>query len=251
MDQGRIERASKLLAEARRGRRKLSGLPDNARPASVAEGLAVQEAVSRLQDVKPGAWKVGGPPSAGTTYAPIYPGDVTDSPATLELSIRGDVQIEGEIAFRMSKDLPVEGRPYAPERVAGAVESVCAVIEIGESRYTDFEAVSIPEKVADNLGNGGLVVGSATASWDRLKWDTLHVTMHVNGGRLIDRPGGKPGKTPFALLLWAAHNCIAPRGLQIGDLVTTGSWTGAYRTRPGDEIVVAFEHVGTVSLRCL
>ena len=250
MDQARIERAAALLADARNTGRKLAGFPDDARPATVEEALAVQQAAARINNAVQGAWKVGAPPGATTTYAPIYANDLYASPATMAAAKHPGMMIEGEVAFRLGKDLPAGGRPYSAEQVAAAVQSLCATIEIGESRYADFAGASIPEKIADNLGNGALVYGGGLPDWRNLDLRQLHVTMTVNGRTHVDRTGGKPGDEPFTLLVWAANH-LGSAGLKSGALITTGSWTGAYAAQPGEEIHVAFVDVGDVRLRCV
>jgi len=250
MDQARIERAAALLADARRTGRKLAGFPDDARPATVEEALAVQVSVARANRAHAGAWKIGAPPGAKTTYAPIYQTDLYASPATIAVAKHPGMQVEGEVAFRLRRDLRKEGRPYSAEQVADAVHSVCATIEIGETRYADFIAASIPEKIADNLGNGALVCGNGNPVWRNLDLAQLHIVMTVNGKTHIDKTGGKPGDAPFTLLVWAANHLGAGDGLQTDEIITTGSWTGWYAAQPGDEIRVAFDAVGDVRLRC-
>jgi len=248
MDDARAERAARQLVEARGSGRKLAGFSDRDRPASVEEALAVQRHVTRLTGSTVPAWKVGAPPGSGTTYAPIYAGDVFTSPAAVSSSRYPNMNVEGEIAFRLRRALPAHGRPYSAEQVADAVEGVCAAIEVGVSRLSDFTGSSIPEKIADNLGNGAFVYAAVNTAWRSLDWRALHVVMTVNGATEVDRTGGKPGGAPFDLLLWGANN-IGSDGLSAGALVTTGTWTGWYPARTGDEIVVRFDAVGDVVLR--
>jgi len=250
MDHARIERAARLLVDARKTGRKLAGLPVDSRPQTAEEALAVQEFAMRLNGARPGAWKVGGPPGSGTTYAPIYSVDVYESPARIPLAKYEGLQVEGEVAFRLRDSLPGSGRPYSADQVARAVHGVCAAFEIGVSRFVDFNAASLPEKIADSLNNGGFVYASAASSWRSLDWRTLHVTMKINGNDHLDKTGGKPGSDPFTLLVWAANHINGSLGLRANEFVTTGSWTGLYAARPGDEISVAFDGIGEVWLRC-
>ena len=250
MDQARVQRAAVLLAGARAGRRPLAGFAESDRPATIDEALAVQDAAMRLNQATPGSWKVGAPPGSRTVYAPIYGSDVFTSPATIPMARHPGMQIEGEVGFVLGRDLPAGGRPYTAEQVADAVSGVCATIEIFESRLAGFTGASIPEKVADNLGNGALVCGKSTSAWRKLDLRALHVTMTVNGRTHLDKTGGKPGDEPFSLLLWAANHLDGGSGMKAGQVVTTGSWTGWYAAQAGDEVVIAFENVGEVRLRC-
>lgn len=250
MQEERLERAARLLADARKTGRKLAALPADSRPTTVAEALAVQEVALRLNHARPGGWKAGGPTGAATTCAPMYAADLYASPASISVAAYPGLKVEGEIAFHLHSALPASGRPYRDEQVSDAVSLMCAALEIGVSRYQDFEAVSILEKIADNLGNGGFVHGGGTDQWRKLDPKRLHVTMEVNGKSCVDKIGDKPGGEPFALLVWAANHANGDAGLAAGDFVTTGSWTGLYAAQRGDEIRVKFDGVGEVSLRC-
>lgn len=250
MDDARAERAARRLVEARLSGRKLTGFSDADRPVSVDEALAAQRHVTRLTGSAVSAWKVGTPPNSGMTYAPIFARDVFASPAEVPWSRYANMDVEGEIAFRLRRDLPARGRPYSAEQVADTVEGVCAAIEIVVPRLRDFTGASIPEKIADNLANGAFVHGAVNTDWRSLDLRGLHVVMTVNGKTEVDRTGGKPGSAPFDLLLWGANN-IGGDGLTAGALVTTGAWTPLYPARATDEIVVRFDAVGDVVLRCL
>src|SRR5689334_8979391 len=250
MMDSRIERAAELLVEARRTGRKLAALPQEARLTTMQDAHAVQVRAAQLAGARTGAWKVGAPPGSPTTYAPIYADDVHPSGETVSLARYAGAMIEGEIGFRLRRDLPQSARPYGKDDVADALDCVCVTMEIGVSRYADFGNASNAEKVADNLGNGALVIGTGRSDWRTMDLQDLLVTMTVNGRPHLERRGGKPGSPALDLVVWAANHLDDADGLRAGQVVTTGSWTGTFAARAGDEFRTAFQGVGEARLRC-
>src|SRR5262245_43310455 len=112
MDDARIERAAARLLAVRQGAPRLAAFSDDERPRSVDDALAIQRAVARLRGAAVHAWKVGAPPGAATTYAPMFATDVFETPASLSLARHPGMQIEGEVAFRLRRDLPASARPF-------------------------------------------------------------------------------------------------------------------------------------------
>ena len=164
----------------------------------------------------------------------------------MSLSQHPGMQVEGEVAFRLARDLPASGRPYTAEQVADAVEGVCAALEICESRLADFLGASIPEKIADNLANGAFVHGAIAPVWRKLDLAKLHVTMTVNGTTLVDKVGGKPGDAPFVLLQWAANHLGSGEGLP-----TSGAVFLSVRDDDKREIVFMAKRLAELGFRLL
>jgi 2-keto-4-pentenoate hydratase len=69
--------------------------------------------------------------------------------------------IETEIALRLGEDLPA-GSPSSSwrHRVAGAVVSGMAAIELLEDLHHDYQRLSATAMVAGNVWNAGIIIGA-------------------------------------------------------------------------------------------
>jgi len=166
---------------------------------------------------------------------------VRASPAHVAVAEVPHLGVEGETAFRFTRDLPARNSPYTSEEIAAAV-TVLPLIEIVSSRFR--EPLSRPklEQLADCGINAGLVIGPETADWSHLDLAKLRVTFVVNGEVKIARKGGHPTDHPIAGAVALAN--MMPGGVKAGQIVTTGSWTGLPFLQPGDRCVVRFEGLG-------
>jgi 2-keto-4-pentenoate hydratase len=194
------------------------------------------------------AWKAGtSGPQAEPNGAPI--GDVRASPAAFPADAFHMIGIEAEVAYRFSRDLPV-GATLGEAEIAEAVGEVLVTIEVCDTRIADWQAVSPLWKLADFQLNGALVTGSGTRDWRAIDFGKQSAELWVNGQKKVERTGVHPLGNPFGLLPWAAAHC-AQRigGLKVGDVVTTGSWTGMEFVKPGDEVKAVFPGIGEASVR--
>lgn len=250
MNQERVARMAALLIEARRTHSVIAHIPDDARPATLEEGAAVQAEVARRLGASFGGWKVGVPPDTQTYCAPLYDSVIHASLAQIRAADHPMLAIEGEIAFRMARDLPERAAPYRAEEVIAAVAAAHVAIEIGDCRIADFMAAPLGEKVADNMGNGAFVHGDAIADWQHRDLTTLHARLVVNGEIVVDKTSSKTGDTDIiGLLTWLANHLRSRGGLKAGQYVTTGTWTGQYTAHAGDEVTVQFENMGEARAR--
>jgi 2-keto-4-pentenoate hydratase len=239
MTEAEIETAAVLLADARRSGTQIDGLPVT--PSSVAEGHVIQDRVAALIGEPIGAYKAGAPPDGEPTRGLIEARMVRASPARIAAAEAPHRGVEGETAFRFTRDLPPRSAPYTREDVASAV-TVLPVIEIVSSRFR--EPLSRPklEQLADCGINAGLVTGPETADWSHLDLAKLRITFVVNGETRIARDGGHPTDDPLAGAVALAN--MLTDGVKAGQIVTTGSWTGLPFLKPGDRCVVRFEGLG-------
>ncbi len=243
MTEAEIETTAKVLVEARRSGNLIDALP--VVPASVAEAHAIQDRVAALLGEPVGGFKAGAPPNAEPTRGLIYARTMRPSPARMSPAEVPHMGVEGEIAFRFTRDLPARDAPYTREEVASAV-SVLPAIEVVSGRYRDPRGRPNLEQLADCIINGGLVFGPETADWSHLDLPSLHITMLVNGEPLHEKQGGHPTGDPLAAAVALAN--MLQGGVKTGQIVTTGSWTGMDFLQPGDRCVVRFEALGEAEL---
>ena len=86
--------------------------------------------------------------------------------------------IETEIAVRLGEDLPQGGDR---DRVAAAVESCMAAIELLEDLRHDYKRLSAAAMVAGNVWNAGVVLGAPVTDWRRLDLAQATARLSING----------------------------------------------------------------------
>jgi 2-keto-4-pentenoate hydratase len=146
MTEQEIVAAAEILAEARRNGMLIEGLP--VVPSSVAEAHAIQDRVTALLGASVGAFKAGAPPDGEPTRGLIYQPMIRNSPSRMAPAEAPHLGVEGEIAFRYTRDLPARSEPYTREEIAAAV-AVLPAIEVVSSRFRDPLSRPKMEQLAD------------------------------------------------------------------------------------------------------
>lgn len=175
-----------------------------------------------------GGWKVG---RAGADqpliFAPIRADLMRPAPDTrrpAEARLRG---LELEIAFRIDGPLPAADAPDFMARLAAIVTPLPA-FEVVDSRLHDPQATSAHWRLADFQLNAGLIYGAPlTGSWtpEDFAQPTVHLT--VDGEDAVSGPATLNTGTPFGMLADLVRQCRDHcGGVQPGQIVTTGSFTG-------------------------
>lgn len=194
---------------------------------SDADAYAIQAGVmAALEPV--GGWKVGrSAPDQPAIRAPIRAAMIRPSPAVwqpAEARLRG---LELEIGFRIDAPLPSVDVPDFLLRLAAAVTPL-PVFEINDSRLADPQAADPLWRLADFQLNAGLVCGAPLeTAWRPEDFDHPSIRLLANDTEIFAGPATLPGGTPFALLAALVRECGDHcGGLQPGQIVTTGSFTG-------------------------
>ncbi len=245
MTQDDIAAAARLLVQARRGGPLLDALP--VAPASVAEAHAIQDATADLLGAPVGAFKAAAVGNDEPSRGLIYAATIHPAPARIPAAEVPLCGVEGEVAFRFTKDLPPRAAPYTREEVAGAMEA-CAAIEVITSRYKDQAQRSMLEKLADCVSNGGFVHAAPIADWHGLDLVNIHVTLLVNGETVLDQNGGNPSGDPLKVATALANMLRGGRGIRAGQFATCGTFTGLRFLKPGDTCTARFEGLGTAEV---
>jgi 2-keto-4-pentenoate hydratase len=155
--------------------------------------------------------------------------------------------IEAEIAFRFERDMPARGRPYTYDDVADAVVALPA-IEIVDSRFRDYPNAPFLDRVADCMSNGGFVHGTPEPRWRTADLAQVDVQLTFDGNTVVRHVGGHPTKDPLLPAVALVNDLRSDGGVTAGHIVTTGSYTGLNRARPGQTIVATFHGFGVVSV---
>jgi len=234
--------AARLLRAYQRHTR-LVATVDSA-PATIADAYAVQGETWRalVGEQRPHAWKVGAPtretlPSA----AAIYPQHIAFSPAHFSRAIFFSLGVEAEIALRFGRDLPVCA---TRTEILEAIASAHVAMELVDTRLADQEAAGPLWRLADNLLNGGLIMGDPIANWRDLDFASLRVRVFANGDPIAETLGRPPLDDLFYCLPWWLQHV---GGARAGDIVTTGAWNGMHPVGLPAQLGVEFVGVGGVT----
>lgn len=244
------ERLAALLIQARISGRRIGGIPAALAPADEDAAYALQDLVVDKLGVRVAAWKVGAAsPVSWPTCAPIFAGHVAKSPAHLLATRDGLNGVEAELAFRVGRDLPARGTPYAEDEVWNALESLHVAIEHLDSRFADRTMAPEPAVLADNISNGGFCWGPAVEDWRGADLAKPEARLTIDGKEVAKAVGGNAAGHPRRLVAWLANH-LAQRGrpLTAGTFVTTGSHTGLCIAPLRAPVVACFTGLGEAQL---
>jgi 2-keto-4-pentenoate hydratase len=177
----------------------------------------------------------------------IFGSRVMASGVTLQARRYHHVGLEFEVGVRLGRDLPSGEAPFRRERVAEAVDGVCAAVEVVDDRNADYATLEARSLIADNSWNAGAVLGAFAPSWDKLE-DASGVVW-VNGQE-IDRGHGRDVLGhPFVPLTWLANHLAATgSALRAGDVVLTGSLITTRFPKEAGRYRYELTGIGTVEL---
>ncbi len=233
------EEAARIIADLRLRRNgcelPITGLPEQCRPRTLAEGYAIQESARPLIASGFGpviGYKVGATakvmqerlgipyPCAGTLFRDrVYPSGVTIARSDFRT-----LAVECEIGVRMEAALPGVSGGYDRDSVRPAVAAVFVSIEIVEHRFTDVRGIGAETHVADDFYSAGAVLGpehllAALDPSGAAAGEILLDGKQAFAGHVRDILGH-----PLNSLAWLANHLVE-RGtpLKAGDIVTLGS----------------------------
>lgn len=236
----------------------IDALPEAMRPASRAEGYAIQ-ALLEGKSAKPlYGWKIAATSTAGQKHinvdGPIAGRLLAEraflSGAALRFGANRMAVAEPEFAFRMGRDLPPRPSLYTVDEVLAAVESLHPAIEIPDSRYTVFTNVGAAQLIADNACAHEFVLGPATAAdWRKLDLVAHAVVARVGAGPAREGRGANVLGDPQVALTWLANE-LSALGLTVckGQLITTGTCMVPLEISRGDHVHADFGVLGTVEV---
>ncbi len=238
--------ATLLLAARQDPSKRIATLPDALKPKTIAEALVVQHEVAKSFAI--GGWKVGAP--GGTKMCGALPAAGIEASGAVQPAATRPLRIvESEVAFRLGSSLPPRGTPYSRAEVIAALATMHPVIEVCESRYVEPNDFDLLCQLADTQSHGGLVYGPGKADWQGVDLSQEHCKQLVNGELNAERTGYPFGDI-LDLVSWLANEgSVWAGGLQAGQFVTCGSWSGANRVPAGAEVRAVFASLGEAVIR--
>ncbi|MGC2200181.1 MAG: fumarylacetoacetate hydrolase family protein [Stellaceae bacterium] len=241
-----------------RSRRPAEILPAELYPASLDEAYAIRLAFQQTEQAT-GRGEVVGYKIGLTTpvmqklcgvsepcYGAIFAREVHHLRAELCLRDYCRLGVETEIALQLSNDLPQGGDR---SRVADAVESAMAAIELIEDLRADYKRLDAAAMVAGNVWNAGAVLGAPVADWRQLDLAQVEARLSISGREIGTGKGGDVMGHPLNALSWLADKlATAGTPLRRGMVVMTGSMVPIQYPGSGERVLVEVSGLGTAEL---
>jgi 2-keto-4-pentenoate hydratase len=249
--------ASALLVDHWRAGRVLPTLPPGLRPATRAEGYAIQAELEGPGRAPIAGWKIAATSRAGQVHIGVdgpmagrLPADrVLGDGAVVEMAGNHMRVAEVEYVFRMARTLAPRAEPYAVDEVMAAVGALHTGIEIPDSRFADFATVGAPQLIADDACAHLFVLGPACPqTWRELDLAAERPNATVGGRYERQGLGANVLGDPRTALAWIANE-LSGIGvpLRAGQFVTTGTCMAPLEIRPGDTVHADYGALGSVS----
>ena len=234
----RPEDIVETLGTARLAGMPLPDLADDQRPATEADGYAVQSRLaSWFQSNGQGdvaGYKIGATTAAmqdylgvsGPAYGRIMEKNARPSPASMPGNRRCKSGVECELAVRMGTDVPAKVTSWTRHDLLGYIGAVMPAIEVVENRYGDFRTRGIGVLVADDFFHKSCVLGEPALDWRDLDLGAVEGRLLVDGAEAETGRGSDVLGHPLEAVVWLA-NILAAQGriLEAGAIVLTGSMT--------------------------
>jgi 2-keto-4-pentenoate hydratase len=250
--------ASDLLVRHWQEGTTLSALPEPLRPATRAEGYAIQSRLERRSAQPLFGWKIAATSIAGQQHIGV------DGPlagrllaemvfadgAALPLGPNRMRVAEAEFAFRMGADLPPRPAGYALADVLEAVAALHLAIEVPDSRFADYAEVGAAQLIADNACAHQFVLGpEAPAAWREMDLAAHRVVGAVAGRLEREGCGVNVLGDPRLALTWLANE-LSRHGVTLtaGQVVMTGTCLVPLPIGAGDAVSADFGALGRVAL---
>ncbi len=258
MQHSDVQRAATLLWEKWQTGEVIDSLPVACRPATRAEGYAIQAEFDRLSGYTRVGWKIAATSQAGQRHigvdgpllGRIFAKRCHAPGSTLAITGNRMRVAEPEFAFRFGRTLEPRATPYTVHDVMVAVESLHLALELPDSRFVDFARAGGPSLVADNACAHELILGDAvTTDWRSLDLSQLPVLGTVHASYDRSGSGANVLGDPLKALTWSVNELSALGiAMTAGEFVTTGTAVAPLEIAPWNRITGDFGPLGSIQL---
>lgn len=260
LEQQKIEALGDELYEALRSCRSLPPLTDRESGIQIEDAYHIsQRMLSRRVELD--GEKITGK-KIGVTSKPVQEmlnvfqpdfGFLTDAmeyPDAADIPVQGHLiapRAEGEIAFRLKKDLV---GPGVTERdVLDATATIMPCFEIVDSRIDDWK-IKIQDTVADNASCGVFVLGKDEVDPRDFDLSNLKMRVYKNGELHCEGISSAVQGNPLTAVVWLA-NTLGEFGIPFlaGEVILSGSLVPLIPVVAGDEMSLEIDSIGGCSCR--
>jgi len=227
------------------------------RPASEAEAYDIQRAMIAGAGNALVGWKLGATAAAaikmleldGVFVGPLFESFTVADGATVALHPAQHPALETEFSVRLGADIPWRAEAFTRAEVEGAIDAVIPSFEIISGRYERDGTAPGARIIADGGSNHVSVMGAPCTDWSGADLRDHPVTLNVNGEQVASGSNAPLlwDHTFDAIAWFANHPMLEGRGLKAGDLIMTGTCTGATPLKAGDAAEADFGVLGKVS----
>lgn len=205
----------------------------------------------------PKFWKSGGASQERPLFhAPlpqegVWMQEILQPPIRITRPICSLYGVEAEIAFRIGRTLDqAQVLALDVNSVHSVVDAMTVSIEWVDSRWQQQLQAPLPWLQVDRLSHGALVVANAWQPYTRRDWSTQICCVDLQGNDTQVFRGSHPlGDPSHVLLPWLLHATQYWGVVEMGTVVTTGSWCQILHAQPGQKVRVRFDAIGEVSLQ--
>jgi 2-oxopent-4-enoate/cis-2-oxohex-4-enoate hydratase len=260
MDQEKIDQLGDELYAALRGGHTVLPLTDRVSDIQIEDAYHISLRMLNRRVENDGETIVG--KKIGVTSKPVQEmlgvfqpdfGFLTDTmeyPDAADIPIVGNLiapKAEGEIAFRLKKDLVGPGVTEAD--VLDATETIIPCFEIVDSRIEDWK-IKIQDTVADNASCGVYVLGKNEVDPRDYDLPNLKMKIYKNGEFHSEGLGSAVQGNPLTAVAWLA-NTLGEFGIpfKAGELILSGSLAPLIPVVAGDEMSLEIEGIGGCSCK--
>ena len=260
MDQQKIEQLGDELYRALRECRTLAPLTDRESDITIEDAYHISLRMVNRRVDDDGEKIVG--KKIGVTSKPVQDmlgvfqpdfGFLTDAmvyPDAADIPVAGNLiqpRAEGEIAFRLKKDLVGPGVTEAD--VLDATETIMPCFEIVDSRIDDWN-IKIQDTVADNASCGVYVLGKNEVDPREFDLPNLKMKIYKNGEFHSEGLGSAVQGNPLTAVAWLA-NTLGEFGIPFksGEVILSGSLAPLIPVVAGDEMSLEIEGIGGCSCK--
>jgi 2-oxopent-4-enoate/cis-2-oxohex-4-enoate hydratase len=243
----RIEALGLELYQALRGRHVLAPLTEREPEITIENAYHISKRMVQLRLDRDGekivGKKIGVTSDAVQKMLGVYQPDFGFLTNTMAFANDAAIRIpgqliqpraEGEIAFRLKKDL--RGPGVTAAQVLDATEAIIPCFEIVDSRIRDWK-IKIQDTVADNASCGVYVLGREELDPRSLDLPNLEIDVFKNGTRISSGKGAAVQGNPLTAVAWLA-NTLGQFDIPFlaGEVILSGSLVPLEPVKAGDKM---------------
>jgi 2-keto-4-pentenoate hydratase len=252
------EQAARILSGHWLARESIDSLPDDCRPATRAEGYAVQALwPARIGPIA--GWKIAATSLAGQRHigvdgplaGPVFASRVRGDEVTVSLSGNRMRVAECEVVFGFARAVEPRPQPWTRAQALAQVAQVMPGIEVPDSRFAQFERAGQAQLIADCACCHEMLLGRPLAALDRLdELAALPVQARLSDGRRFEGVGANALGDPVEALRWFLGEMSAVgQRIEAGHFVTTGACVTPIAVEPGQALEADFGWLGVMRVR--
>lgn len=180
--------------------------------------------------------------------ARIFADQRHESPARLRRADFNQFAFEPEIAAVLGADLPIGTVAHDRASVVASIARFVPAFELLDLRQVDPPRARMPDMVAANISNEGIVLGGPGVAADALDPAALRAEVLFDGAVVQDVTGAAP-QHPLDVVAWLANH-LGARGLMLtaGMVVLCGTHTPIQRPDGVSRIGLRMSGLGEVTV---